>query len=59
MNVLWTPEAEQDRDDIWEYIALDNATAAARMGELFSDVAAQLARFPGFGCPGKIAIPVN
>ncbi|PCE27975.1 addiction module toxin RelE [Paraburkholderia acidicola] len=54
MKVVWTPEAEQDRDDVWEYIAADNAAAAARMDELFSDAAAQLEYFPELGGPGRI-----
>ncbi|EIF32189.1 addiction module toxin, RelE/StbE family [Burkholderia sp. Ch1-1] len=55
MRVVWTPEAEQDRDDVWDYIATDNVGAAARMDELFSDVVAQLADFPLMGRAGKIA----
>ncbi len=33
MIVVWTPEAEQDRAEIWDYIAADNPKAAARLGE--------------------------
>jgi toxin ParE1/3/4 len=55
VRVVWTPEAEQDRDDVWDYIATDNVAAAARMDELFSDVVAQLADFPLMGRAGKIA----
>ncbi len=55
MRVVWTPEAEQDRDDVWDYIATDNVGAAARMDELFSDVVAHLADFPLMGRAGKIA----
>ena len=55
MNVVWTPEAEQDRDDIWLHIAADNPRAAGRMDELFSDAAAGLADHPKLGRPGKIA----
>lgn len=55
MRVVWTPEAEQDRDDVWDYIATDNVAAAARMDELFSDAVAQLADFPLIGQAGKIA----
>lgn len=55
MRVVWTPEAEQDRDEVWEYIAADSAPAAARMDELFSDAAAQLSDFPELGRPGKVA----
>ena len=55
MKVIWTPEAEQDRDDIWLHIAADNVRAAARLDELFSDAAARIADHPKLGRPGKIA----
>ncbi len=52
--MLWTPEAELDRDDIWEIIAADNPLAAARMDQLFTEAAAKLADFPLLGHAGKI-----
>ena len=55
MRVVWTPEALQDRADVWDYIAADNPSAAARMDELFSDAAARLIVHPQFGRPGTIA----
>ena len=55
MTVVWTPEAEQDRADIWDYIAADNPVAAVRMDELFSDAAARLAKHPKIGRTGKIS----
>lgn len=55
MSVIWTPEAEQDRADVWDYIAADNPQAAARMDELFSDAADRLAKHPNLGKPGKIS----
>ena len=54
MRVIWTPEAQQDRADIWDYIAADNPRAAARIDELFSQAAARLAEHPKLGRPGKI-----
>ncbi|KAF1719312.1 type II toxin-antitoxin system mRNA interferase toxin, RelE/StbE family [Pseudoxanthomonas wuyuanensis] len=54
MRVLWTPEAEQDRDTIWDAIAADNPPAAVRMDQLFSQAAAKLAKFPMLGHAGKI-----
>lgn len=54
MRVIWTPEALQDRADVWDYIAVDNPRAAVRMDELFSDVAARLIDHPKLGRPGKI-----
>ena len=54
MKVRWTPEAERDRDDVWEYIANDNPMAAISMDELFSDAAAKLADYPLMGRTGQI-----
>ena len=54
MNVLWTPEALQDRNDIWDHIATDNPLAAVHMDELFSDCANRLSEHPKMGRPGKI-----
>lgn len=54
MKVIWTPEAEQDRDDIWLHVAADNPRAAARLDELFSDAAARLVDHPKLGRHGKI-----
>lgn len=54
MNVVWTPEAEQDRADIGDFIADDNLRAAARMDELFETAAARLAKHPRLGRPGII-----
>ncbi len=51
MRVVWTPEAQQDRADVWEYIAADNPRAAAQLDELFSDAAARLAQHPLLGRP--------
>ena len=55
MIVVWTPEAEQDRIDIWDYIAIDNPRAAAGMDTLFSEAAAKLAAHPKMGKAGNIA----
>jgi len=55
VKVIWTPEAEQDRDEIWLHIAADSSRAAAQMDELFSNAAARLADHPKLGRPGKIA----
>jgi len=55
MKVIWTPEAEQDRLAIWDYIAADNPYAAVSMDELFSAAAASLKAFPHKGKLGQIA----
>ena len=54
MRVVWTPDAQQDRIDVWDYIAADNPLAAIRMDEIFSDAAARLAEHPMLGRSGKI-----
>ena len=54
MRVIWTPEAQQDRANVWDYIAADNPRAAARMDELFSDAAARLTDHPMLGRHGQI-----
>ena len=52
--VVWAPEAQQDRTDVWDYIAADNPRAAARMDELFNEAAIRLAQHPHRGKPGRI-----
>jgi len=53
--VVWTPEAEKDRGDIWDYIAADNPRAASNMDQLFSEAAGTLGRHPRLGKAGRIA----
>lgn len=55
MRVVWTPEALQDRDDIWNYIATENPHTAARMDQLFSDAAGSLSEFPKRGRPETVS----
>jgi addiction module RelE/StbE family toxin len=55
VRVVWTLNAQQDREEIWDYIAADNPLAAVRMDELFSNAAARLAQHPMLGRQGKIA----
>ncbi|MDR2710811.1 MAG: type II toxin-antitoxin system RelE/ParE family toxin [Burkholderiales bacterium] len=38
MKVIWTPEAQQDRVDVWDYIAADNPWAAVRADDLFYEI---------------------
>lgn len=54
MRVVWTPEAQQDRADVWDYIASDNPRASARMDEIFSDAATRLTQQPMLSKPGTI-----
>lgn len=55
MKVIWSPEAIQDRFDIWDYIASDNPLAAAQMDDLFGDAADRLGRHPELGPQGLVA----
>lgn len=54
MIVIWTPEAERDRADIWDYIAVEHLGAAVRMDKLFSEAAAKLATHPEMGRLGAL-----
>lgn len=54
MRVIWTPESQQDRVDVFDYIAADNLHVVVQVDELFSDAAARLAEYPHLGKPGKI-----
>lgn len=51
----WTPEAIQDRDDLYDCIEVDNPTAALAIDELFSEKADRLVDHPGLGQLGRIA----
>lgn len=55
MVLFWTPEAIQDRTDIYEYIELDNPAAAIALDELIAKMADSLIHHPGLGKPGRVA----
>jgi addiction module RelE/StbE family toxin len=55
LKVTWTPEAEAERLEIGEYIALDNPRAAVRMDSMFEAAVLKLADFPRIGRSGVIA----
>lgn len=59
MKVVWTPEAERDREEIFDYIAVDNPRAAVRMDELFDEAVARLRAFPLLGATGTVAGRAN
>lgn len=54
IELLWTPEATQDRDEIYDYIEADNPAAALALDELFAEKAGRLLDHPGLGRPGRI-----
>ena len=53
MNFVWSPHAMKRREEIFDYIAADNADAALWLDLKFSQAAEQLATFPlsGRKCP--------
>lgn len=53
MELVWAPEAVQDRDDIYDYIESENPLAALTLDELFSEKAAILVNHPSSGRPGR------
>ncbi|QQZ42316.1 type II toxin-antitoxin system RelE/ParE family toxin [Pseudomonas sp. SK3(2021)] len=55
MKVIWTPQAAQDRADIWDYLHDLNPQAALDMDIRFSQSAMQLVQHPQTGRPGLIA----
>ena len=54
MGLFWTPEAIQDREDIYDYIESDKPAAALALDELFQEKAARL-----LDVPLKILIPIQ
>jgi addiction module RelE/StbE family toxin len=55
MELFWTPEAIQDRDEIYDHIEADNPAAALTLDELFAEKADRLVDHPGLGRPGRLA----
>ncbi len=54
MELFWTPEAIQDRDEIYDYIEADNPAAALALDELFSEKASRLVDYPNLGRLGRV-----
>ena len=55
IELLWTPEAIQDREEIYDYVEAYNPVAALALDELFSEKASSLVDHPGLGRTGRIA----
>jgi toxin ParE1/3/4 len=53
-ELFWTPEAIQDRDEIYDYIEADNPAAALALDELLAGHAGRLADHPGMGRLGRV-----
>ncbi len=54
MELFWTPEAIQDREEIYAFIEADNPAAALALDELFAEKAIRLIDHPGLGRPGRV-----
>jgi toxin ParE1/3/4 len=55
MQLFWTPEAIEDRDNIYDYIEADNPAAAVDLDESFGEKASLLVDHPDMGRIGRIA----
>jgi len=53
MELLWTPGAIQDRDEIFDYVEADNPAAALALDALFTEKAERLIALPALGRPGR------
>ena len=54
IELFWTPEATQDRDEIYDRIEADNPAAALDLDELFAEKAGRLVDHPGLGRLGRV-----
>ena len=54
MKVVWTPEADRDRSDIWDHISADSPAAAVRVDTAFREAARSLRDLPARGRPGRV-----
>ena len=55
MNVVWTLEAQRDREDIFEFNAAGDPSDAVRIDERFSAAARRLGYQPLRGRAGRVA----
>ena len=53
MKIVWSPSAEDDLNNIFDYIASDNIQSALKMYRLFKDAIENLAYFPNKGRVGR------
>jgi len=54
MELLWTPEAVTDREDIYDYIEEENPHAALALDDLIAEKTKVLRNFPRMGRGGKV-----
>ncbi len=53
-QLFWTPEAIQDRDEIYAFIEADKPAAALALDELIEEKAGRLVDHPDLGRPGRV-----
>ena len=58
MELLWTPEAIQDREDIYDYIEVDNPFAVLTLDELIAEKHSSALGLPKNG-PGELRVPLS
>lgn len=54
MKLLWTPQAAQDRAEIWDYLYALNPQAAVAMDQRFSEAISHLEHNPQLGPEGIV-----
>jgi toxin ParE1/3/4 len=54
MKLFWTPQAVQNRIEIYERIEADSPRAALNLDEMFSERANSLIVHPALGKPGRV-----
>lgn len=53
-KLFWTPEATQDRDEIYDYTETNSPAAALALDELFAEKAGRLVDHPSLGRSGRV-----
>lgn len=54
-QLFWTPQAIQDRDEIYAFIEADKPAAALALDEFIEEKADRLVNHPHLGRPGRVA----
>lgn len=54
MELFWTPEAVQDREEIYDYIEAENPLAALELDGLIAEKTLRLAEHPVSGRKGRV-----
>jgi toxin ParE1/3/4 len=54
MKLRWSPRAELDRDEIFDYIEADSPRNAVEVDERIEIQVEELLRMPGMGRPGRV-----